>query len=206
MLSLIKRIFAGKPVPERINTLRTRMRQQRAQLSPQDVETASARACRKLIDLPEFTQARSIAAYMAVEGEIRPDHAVTAAWRQQKRVYMPVLSEGNTLLFALHQADSPLQPNRFRIPEPVINEDNPAIALTGIDIIIVPLVAFDGRCQRIGMGAGYYDRTLTAGRPQQPLRIGLAYEFQYVPYVQSQAWDIPMDKIITEQKIYLPQS
>jgi 5-formyltetrahydrofolate cyclo-ligase len=208
MLSIIKRIFAGKPAFDRIDTLRTRMRKQRAQLSPQHIEAASAQACRKLVDLPEFAQARCIAAYMPIGGEIRPNAAITAAWQLQKRVYMPVLSKSNTLLFAPYYPHSVLRTNRYRIPEPEINADNPAVALADIDIdiIIVPLVAFDDRCQRIGMGAGYYDRTLAAGRPQHPIRIGLAYEFQHIPYVQSQAWDIPMDKIITEQEIYLPRS
>jgi 5-formyltetrahydrofolate cyclo-ligase len=206
MLSIIKRILARTHAFNRIDTLRTRVRKQRAQLSPQLIEAASAQACRRLLDLPEFAQARCIAAYMPVSGEIRPDAAVTAAWQLQKRVCMPVLSESNTLLFAPYHPHSVLRANRYRIPEPEINANNPAVALTDIDIIIVPLVAFDDRCQRIGMGAGYYDRTLAAGRPQQPIRIGLAYEFQHIPYVQSQAWDIPMDKIITEQEIYLPRS
>ena len=73
--------------------------------------------------------------------------------------------------------------------------------------MIVPLVAFDSNCNRLGMGGGYYDRALafkqTLSETHSPLLIGLAYELQKVNALEINSWDIPMDGIISETKTYL---
>ena len=75
-----------------------------------------------------------------------------------------------------------------------------------LDMIFVPLVAFDLNGFRIGMGSGYYDRTfekkLEIKDMKSPVLIGLAYEFQKQECLNHQPWDVPLDMVVTELKIY----
>jgi 5-formyltetrahydrofolate cyclo-ligase len=74
-----------------------------------------------------------------------------------------------------------------------------------IDLVILPLVAFDDACQRMGMGAGYYDRTfawkLQPHRWRGPRLVGYAHALQQVPAVDAKPWDVPMDAVITEKAL-----
>jgi 5-formyltetrahydrofolate cyclo-ligase len=185
---------------ESIEQIRTRISAQRKQLSPQTAATAAAAAGRSLVQLPEFSQATLIATYLPVNGEIGTELVIRTAWQQSKGVYLPVLQSGGSLLFAPYNAGSQMRNNRYRIPEPEVT-DNSLLPASALDLLIVPLVAFDDCCRRIGMGAGYYDRSLA--NANKAVRIGLAYEFQQVTTIQAQAWDIPMHKIVTENKVFI---
>lgn len=186
---------------ESIEQIRTRIcARRRAVSAPMASESASA-ACQRLMRLDEFTIARRIGIYLPVNGEIDTSTLIRNAWQEQKLVYLPVLQANGALLFAAYTPDSAMRNNRYRIPEPVVSPVNPPLSACGMDLLIVPLVAFDSHCQRIGMGAGYYDRTL-ADCGAAPLRVGLAYEFQKVASIPARDWDIPMDKIVTENAVY----
>ena len=104
-----------------------------------------------------------------------------------------------TLSFLPVTYDTIFYKNRFGIAEPVV-EDELAIMPEQLDIIFLPLVAFDEHGTRLGMGGGYYDRTLAHHRPT--LLIGAAYEFQRQAWIEREAWDVPLAAIITEQTIY----
>lgn len=88
--------------------------------------------------------------------------------------------------------------NSHGIPEPDV-ELSKAIAVTALDLIFVPLLAFDNHCTRIGMGGGYYDRTLA--KENHPLLIGVAYEFQHQTWLEPQEWDIPLTAVVTQTTI-----
>jgi 5-formyltetrahydrofolate cyclo-ligase len=98
-----------------------------------------------------------------------------------------------------------LQENRFGIPEPCV----PARALVRaqlLDLILVPLVAFDASGNRLGMGGGYYDRSLAFVAQRQHWRkphvVGLAYEFQRVARMPANAWDVPLAAVVTNRSWY----
>lgn len=188
---------------ESMEQIRTRICAQRKQLPQQATAMATAAACHRLLQLPEFANAIHIAAYLAVNGEIGTEPLIQAAWQQNKRTYLPVLHPARNLLFAPYTPGSRLHRNRFHIPEPEISGDYPPLPARAMDMLIVPLVAFDAHCQRIGMGAGYYDRTLAGETFNKPILIGLAYGFQQVAAIKAQAWDIPMHKIVTEDRIFI---
>ena len=123
-----------------------------------------------------------------------------------KRTYLPRLF-GPRLWFLPFHARSVLVGNRFSIPEPV----EPArrrIRPLFLDLVLFPLVAFDGRGNRLGMGAGYYDRTFEAVRRRRawpgPKRIGVAYEMQRVDSLAAADWDIPLDAIVTDRATRIP--
>jgi 5-formyltetrahydrofolate cyclo-ligase len=97
--------------------------------------------------------------------------------------------------------------NRFKIPEPRF-EKNRLIAPELLDLVITPLLAFDGKGHRIGMGAGFYDRTFSflnrSPRPSKPLLCGLAYAFQQVADTEPEGWDVSLDYVVTEEGVMTP--
>ena len=122
-----------------------------------------------------------------------------------REIYLPVLPEGDGPMgFLPYAQDAALTPNRFGIPEPPAD---PKRMRPGneIDLVLTPLVAFDLKGNRIGMGAGFYDRTFAflkdTTRSRSPL-IGYAYECQKRDAIDPQAWDIPLAGVATEQQFY----
>jgi len=96
-----------------------------------------------------------------------------------------------------------LEPNFYGIPEPRPIE---LIDPRTLDLVLTPLVAFDGSGHRIGMGGGYYDRSFAFLRRRRywrkPHLLGLAYELQKLPAIIPNDWDIPLDAVATEARIY----
>jgi 5-formyltetrahydrofolate cyclo-ligase len=148
--------------------------------------------------------ARRIACYLANDGEIDPGPAMGLLRRGGRRILLPVL-HGETLWFLPYHPETPLARNRFGIPEPAVSARRRCPA-RNLDVVLVPLVAFDAAGNRLGMGGGFYDRTFAYLRNRavwkRPLLIGVAYEFQRLDALPSQAWDIPMHGIATEKRLY----
>lgn len=189
------------PVPD-IAQLRDKVRRLRTELDITQAGAAAAAAASRLLATPAYRQATRLAAYIAANNELDPRPIIKNAWDAGKRVYLPVICEDNSLKFAPYHTRSLLQKNRYRIPEPVCPPEE-LLAAADLDLITVPLVVFDTNCRRIGMGAGYYDRTLAGLNSRKPVKIGLAYDFQRVDAIQAQPWDIPMDLIVTDRRLYL---
>ena len=147
-------------------------------------------------------RARRIAIYMAVNGEVNCQPLIDQAWLRKKQLFAPILAQ-NRLFFAPLERDGHLTKNRFRIPEPT-HAIQQRIHPRELDIVIVPLTSFDSDGNRLGMGAGYYDRTFAFRKRclhwRRPLLIGVAYSFQRTSQLQSQSWDVPLDIVITEQE------
>lgn len=185
------------------------MRQRRRELSASVRRRSAAFLCRRLAAMPEFINCRRLACYFSHEGEIDPVDLLPRAWRMKKQVYMPVLDRlaGNRLWFAPYQERTPLCMNRYRIPEPR-RHFSELVPARWLDLLLMPLVAFDTDGNRLGMGGGYYDRTLSYFCHRhywtRPKIIGLAYEFQRVGTIERMSWDVPLDAIVTEQMIYRP--
>ena len=187
--------------------LRQQFRALRRAIPPAERHTAARQLARQVGSLKVFVNAHHIAAYLAVDSELDPAPLLERAWALGKQVYLPVLA-GNPaahLLFAPYYPDAAMQPNRFGILEP----DVPAVELLSpqrLDLVFTPLVAFDTRSTRLGMGGGFYDRTFAFRRNPahlpRPLLLGLAYELQKVAELPRQSWDIPLDGIATEQALY----
>lgn len=111
----------------------------------------------------------------------------------------------NRLWFLPYRPGEPLHPNRFGIPEPSRHRGRIGPPWN-LDLLLVPLVGFDADCNRIGMGGGFYDRTLAYLRHRthwrRPRLIGIAHECQRVEQIHPRTWDIPLDAVATEQRIY----
>ena len=185
-------------------TLRARLREQRAQLAPRERIAAAEALADVLEQLPEFIVDPRVAGYWAVGGEL-PLHAAYARRRAREQIYhLPVIGPDDTLRFAPWQPGAAIRSNRYGIPEP---DSDPAHLLPPqqLDVVLVPLLAFDRAGNRLGMGAGYYDRTFAflrgAPRPAQPVLVGIGYHFQEVDALAPQPWDVALDFVATEREL-----
>ncbi len=156
-------------------------------------------------------RARRIAAYIGTDGELDPAPLFSTIHCCRKQLYLPVLRAHPQLKlwFVHHPAGGELIGNRFGIPEPPIRHHRICLPWA-LDIILVPLVAFDARCNRMGMGGGFYDRTLAYLRQRnvwrRPRLIGVAHECQRVERLPLNEWDVPLDRVITESRVYWRRS
>ena len=192
--------------PAERRALRRDMRRRRRALTALERRVAARALSRRLAGSRWFVNARTIAVYLSNDGEIDLSLLVKRAWAMGKRTYLPRLF-GPRLWFLPFHARSVLARNRFSIPEPV----EPAwrrIRPMFLDLVLFPLVAFDASGNRLGMGAGYYDKTFEAARRRQawpgPKRIGVAYEFQCVDSLPAAHWDVPLDAILTDRAVRTP--
>lgn len=190
-------------------TLRRRLRALRRGIDPKEQRRHAHAVAVRLANHPLFRRARRIASYWPTDGELDPRPTMLHADRDGKIGYLPALRtkglprKQGRLWFLRHAPGSHLQPNRFGIPEPT--SGHPTLPRR-LDLLLVPLVGFDADCNRIGMGGGYYDRTLAHLRPthrwRRPRLIGLAHACQRIDRITPQPWDIPLDAVVTEQGLY----
>lgn len=195
----------GLPLMLDKSPLRKRLRSERAALSTRERAAASRAATAHLLRTPSFLRARRIAVYHASGNELDPTPVVTAARSLGKHCYLPVLHPflHGKLVFAPWRADTAMQPNRFGIPEPAGRERR--LPTRRLDLVIVPLLGFDRRGVRLGMGGGYYDRTFAFRQRfagwRKPLLVGFAYAFQRVERLPNKPWDVRLDAVVTEDGV-----
>lgn len=152
-----------------------------------------------------------IAAYHAYGHEADASHLVERAWQRGCEVFLPVITNvrASRMEFFHFTPDVPLRTNAFGIPEPDQARAR-RIAVRHLDVVFMPLVAFDGDGWRLGSGAGFYDRCMrhldAPRRWRRPKLIGVAYAQQRVERLIPSAWDIPMDAVITERSLERFQS
>lgn len=171
----------------------------RSKLSKDYQLKASEQICNKIRSLNEYRYAKKIAFYYAKDNEIDLSELWKSAPLHGKQCFFPKIIPDNMLAFLPSTPKTKFIKNQFQIPEPDI-ELNYAINPDTLDLIFLPLVAFDIYCNRIGMGAGFYDKSLADC--SHPLLVGVAYEFQRSTYIESQSWDMPLSVIITEKDLY----
>jgi len=184
--------------------LRRELRARRAAQPPKVARAAERSATRRLWLLPQLARARRIAVYLPVGSEFDCTRLIREAWRRGRQVFLPAVTRRG-LRFAPFHARSGLRDNRFGIPEPAAGAGHwrPAREL---DVVIAPLLAFDRQGRRLGMGGGYYDRTLafrtrrTCSR--RPHFIALAFELQRLDVLPFAAWDVRLDAVVTESATY----
>jgi len=188
-----------------LRQLRQSIRQKRRAVTTAEAASCAEQLARHTCNHPLVANSRHIATYLAADGEMDPWPLMLALWSAGKTLYLPVLApfSRQRLWFARYSAGDRLVANRYGIPEPVVRE---LIKPWALDLILTPLVAFDASGNRVGMGGGYYDRSLAFLRSRQhwhkPHRLGLAYEFQKQALLAPNPWDIPLNGVATEARIY----
>ena len=184
--------------------LRKRLRDARALLAPRERMAAAEALADVLEQLPEFIVDTRVAGYWAVGGEM-PLHAAYARLRAREQIYhLPMIGADDVLRFAPWQAGAALGNNRYGIPEPQVDAAQ-LLPAPRVDVVLLPLVGFDRGGNRLGMGAGYYDRTFAflrdAPRPAQPVLVGIGYHFQEIDALAPQPWDVRLDFVATEREL-----
>lgn len=183
--------------------LRKLIRKKRRALTPAQRRQSGRHLLRQFSRSSEYIFAQRIALYLTNDGEIDTQWLIKDVINRGKAVYLPVLHplRKGHLTFIRYTQDTPMKHNRFGISEPDFRRGT-RVSARFISLICLPLVAFDTRGNRLGMGGGFYDRTLAFmhNKGQKPSLAGCAYDFQEVPLLPAESWDIPLTLIVTDQQ------
>jgi 5-formyltetrahydrofolate cyclo-ligase len=187
------------------------MRQQRRALDA-TARAAAHRQFARILNRSLLLQPRRrIAVYFAYGNEARLDAVIALARRRRCQLYLPVITDfrHSRMRFVRYDTDSLMRTNRYGIAEPVARHAE-IIPVRQLDLVLLPLVAFDARGWRLGSGAGFYDRSLhhlrEGRRWRKPKLIGVGYECQRVPRLEPGHWDVPLDGMLTERGLHQVRS
>jgi len=171
----------------------------RRDLNDQTRINASQVIAERIVHSHEFMASKTIACYLPSYDEVDPSYIIERAWRANKRIFAPVVANKHDMFFRQLLPDTQLEKSRFDLWEPV---SGPRIQATQLDIVVTPVVAFDDRKNRIGMGGGYFDRCFSfLGHRQHwlhPKLVGIAFDCQKVEKIEANPWDIRLYSVITE--------
>ncbi len=192
--------------PNARSILRKQIRKQRRKLSAAEGQIKARKLSRLIAASRIFQKSRNIAFYLTNDGEIDLLPLIKLAWKQKKRCYLPVLglSHSRSLWFLPYTPTTKLYRNSFGINEPKHKRHTRQFKVQSLDLVFMPLVAFDKQGNRLGMGGGFYDRTLAFlhNRRQwrKPCLIGAAFSFQKVNKLETRVWDVPLHGVVTDQE------
>lgn len=180
--------------------LRRRNKSLRGKLGAQELASAAKAAARNSLNLPGLLKAQHVLSYIPFGGELDPSKIEA---QLSAHIYLPKITHFRLARMQFFPAASRRRVNHYGINEPC--GDVAPFDVRKLDAVIMPLVAFNRNGDRLGQGAGFYDRAFAfrgfSSTSTRPLLIGLAYHFQEAPELVSEAWDIPLDAIITDQEL-----
>jgi 5-formyltetrahydrofolate cyclo-ligase len=176
--------------------LRGSLRTLRRTISRAQQQRAAQALSSHLFRLPQFWRSKNIAAYWANDGEISLQPVIEIAWRAGKQIFLPIIGSNHTMEFHLYKRGDPLHRNQLGIAEP--RRSSALAAVSELDLVIAPLVGFDGSGNRLGMGGGFYDRAMRAGNRTGPRLIGAAHSLQRLAALKPEPWDKPLQAVVTE--------
>jgi 5-formyltetrahydrofolate cyclo-ligase len=196
-----------QPSPQSRPALRRALLAGRAALSP----AARAAAQRRILDhvarLPALRPGATVGLYVSRGSEVATEAIRALARSRGCRVFLPLITDHENMQMEFHADHGrPLRQNRYRIGEPIGGR---SIAAPALAVVLMPLVGMDDFGNRLGNGAGYYDRWLAfrRGTHGTPLLVGLAFECQRHTRIEPQAHDVPLDAVITENglQVFAPR-
>ncbi len=175
--------------------LRRSVLAQREALSSASARARGERIQRRVLELPVYRAARAVALYSPVGNEVGTSEISRDALEARKRLCYPKAADGFPRVVRV-RSEADMVPGRYGILEPAGSEscEDPGLA------VFVPGVAFDRNGNRLGRGAGWYDRLLERLGARAP-RIALAYEFQLVEEVPTEPGDLPVHYVVTEDRV-----
>lgn len=169
---------------------RQKIIEKRIKMTADEVQTLSNLAQKNLVSLECFKMAESVMIYLPIQNEVAVDMILQCC--VGKKVFAPRVI-GNGIMEAT-ELSGDTQKGKFGIDEPV------GAAYTGdIDLYIVPGVFFSEKGERIGRGAGYYDRFL---KGRSGVKAGLCYSFQIDSTIQTNETDVAMDFVVTDGGVF----
>ncbi len=177
---------------------RERARTARCAIDEATCAAAAHDAAERLVALHPIVRARLVLAYAATAEEIDPAPAVAVLRMRGVSIAYPRVKEPGVLELHIVADEEALVAGMFGIREPA--KDATRVSPSAVDAVIVPGVAFDEGCWRIGYGGGYYDRLLPSLRPDC-YRVGLAYDEQVVAAIPSHDHDVRLDAVVTPSRV-----
>lgn len=179
-----------KQIRERISSL---LKQQTAE----DRHQKSLDITQKLLGMRQFAEAKTILFYASTDEEVETFEMIKRARQLGKIIGLPRVSPSYTLTpVVINDVENDLQKGKYGIYEPKA-DINQAVPLEELDMVIVPAVAYDATCHRLGRGAGYYDRFLSR-LPKDITTVGLAFDFQLVQKLPiDESFDIPVSLVLS---------
>ena len=187
-----------------LKKLRQQLQQQRKSVSGFEHQRAQQQIFQRLIRLKKFQQAHKVGIYLHAFGEVHTRQIIEYCFKQHKQVYLPMICNMNQHLVWVKISRQQYFNKRFShhplgMKEPMASRGE---HVSHLDLLLLPLLACDHFGTRIGMGGGFYDRTL-ATATQRPYRLGMAHHFQYIaaPLLREK-WDQPLDGLVTPQNFY----
>lgn len=177
------------------HAIRQALRGRRRRLGADAVDAAGAVVWAQLRGFASYQTASVLIAYIPSENEVPTERALADSAAVHRDVYLP--KNSGAAGFVRWRVGEPLIPGRGGVWEPLAGVP---LAPGTAAMALVPLVAWDEHGTRLGRGGGFYDRVF-AGGTADIVRVGLAYEFQYWPDLPRDPWDVPLEYVITEQRV-----
>ncbi|NND64859.1 MAG: 5-formyltetrahydrofolate cyclo-ligase [Gammaproteobacteria bacterium] len=190
--------------------LRQTLKSRRDALSSDQRAQAESDIVSHLLALTQWPQTHHIASYRAQAGEVGTQMIEDAVFATDKQLYLPVInnpsnnSDSNeaAMDYFAHTAGQTLVANCYGILEPIPSPTCQPVSVSQLDWVLVPILGADAQGYRLGHGAGYFDRYFAhlnaRPRPGRPLLIGLAFSCQQIDSISPQAWDVPLNALVTE--------
>lgn len=184
-----------------LNLLRKDLRKKRRQLSRYQQEQAAQQVLNKLRQHQIFKNSQNIGLYLSAFGEIQTNLIIEYCFAQKKKVFLPVICNMNQKLVWVPISKYQYRNKRFThhrlgMREPIATRGTHVATL---DLLLMPLLACDTQGSRIGMGGGFYDRTL-ADAAKKPFRLAVAHHFQFIQTpITRQPWDQALDALVTPE-------
>ena len=160
----------------------------------------------RLLALPFMPASGHVAGYWAMDGEISL-HAWQLHLPQTLHYCLPVLHDDKRLRFAPWKPGGTLVTNRHGIPEPDV-DTGALLQPEQMALVVVPLVGFDARCNRLGMGGGWYDRSFAFRQLQlaPPWLVGAAFATQQLEHLETKEWDVSLDAVCCEDATHISEA
>ena len=196
-------MIPAKPGQNRADTkraaLRRRLRAARRALPVELARRHATDVARRFCASKIALRGRRFAGYVASDGELDPAEIIDRLLDRRRTVALPVVLRSRALCFYRYTPQTRMVQNRFDILEPDTTAGT-YIPTTALDVVLVPLVAYDERGHRLGRGGGFYDATF-ARLSRRPLLVGLAHALQRVARLDAGDWDVPLDAVVTENGV-----
>ena len=172
--------------------LRAHIKHCRTTFSAEQATEASERIAARIEQLAEFAEARTVALYWSLDGEVST-HDLVGRYASSKRIVLPVV-DGATMHFGVVAPDcSNLTEGAFGVMEP---RDGEVCPPEEIELMVVPGVAFDREGGRLGHGKGYYDRYFELYKGP---KVGICFDYQMVESVPCEEFDVRVDRVLTDE-------
>lgn len=182
--------------------IRASILEMRNSLTSQEINAAEKQILNNLLTLKQFTQSHNIFCYLSFRSEVPTQELIKLCLQHEKNIYIPVcVNETKEMILSKYDKEVELKASKYGVFEP--STETIKIADRNLlDLAIMPGAVFDQNGYRVGYGAGYYDKFFSH-TSKEIYKVALAYSFQVIDEVPKDAYDVPVDCIITEQGIIL---